>query len=187
MPVLLSEPDVYPNNLLQNIESVARPGAQWWALYTLSRREKKVMRSLHHRSIPFYSPLVHRRVRGKGGRPRDCYVPLFAGYVFLLGDHDQREQVLKTNCISRTLPVPDVTDLVRDLHRIWRLIQSDAPLVPEARLEPGTKVRVRNGPLADMEGMVIHRRGRQRLLVAVEFLRQGVSVSLDDFMVERID
>ncbi len=71
-------------------------------MYTLVRREKDLMRRLRALEIPFYSPLVHKRTRSPGGRVRESYVPLFASYVFLHGNQQQRHQALSTNCISRT-------------------------------------------------------------------------------------
>jgi len=37
-----------------------------------------------------------------------------------------------------------------------------------------------------LEGVVIERKGKERLLVAVTMLQQGVSVNLDDCIVEPI-
>ena len=52
---------------------------------------------------------------------------------------------------------------------------------------PGDRVRVRRGPLAGVEGTVLTRRGRKRLLVSVDFLQQGASVEIEDFLLEPID
>ena len=38
-----------------------------------------------------------------------------------------------------------------------------------------------------MEGTVTSRRGACRLLVAINFLQQGVSVAIDDYMLEPLD
>ena len=38
--------------------------------------------------------------------------------------------------------------------------------------------------MAGLEGTVIHRRGKTRLLVAVKMLQQGVSLEIDDFQLE---
>jgi transcription antitermination factor NusG len=47
-------------------------------------------------------------------------------------------------------------------------------------------VRVKSGPLRGVEGMVVKRRGEQRLVVAVRFLNQGASIELEDVDVERL-
>jgi transcriptional antiterminator RfaH len=184
MPILPGEPDIYPPELLDRVGDSDLSGGQWWAMYTLARREKELMRRLRAFDIPFYSPLVAKRTRSPGGRVRQSFVPLFASYVFMFGDSQQRHQALTSNCISRTLSVPDATGLVHDLQQIRRLIALDAPLTVEARIEPGRRVRVRSGSMAGLEGTVVKRRGKDWLVVAVEFLQQGASVLLEDFQVE---
>jgi hypothetical protein len=48
-------------------------------------------------------------------------------------------------------------------------------------------VRIRKGQFGGIEGVVTHRRGgRRRLLIAVHFLGRGVSVEIDDFMLEPV-
>ena len=190
MPILPAEPDVFPDDLLDLPESEMPPAladSQWSGLYTLPRREKKLMRRLRVMEIPFFAPLVPRRTRSPGGRVRTSHVPLFAGYVLLYGTEASRIQALTTNCVSRCLKIADPERLTNDLKQIHRLIASDAALTPESRLESGMRVRVKSGSLAGLEGVVVERRGEERLLVAVEFLQQGVSIQLDDFLVERTD
>jgi hypothetical protein len=40
--------------------------------------------------------------------------------------------------------------------------------------------------MAGFEGTIVQRRGTDRLLIAVSFLQQGVSVEINDFMVDPI-
>lgn len=185
MPILPAEPDLFPADLL-DAESGGSPG-RWWALYTLPRREKELMRRLRGVGVAHYAPLVPRRTRSPNGRMRQSFVPLFPSYVFLWGDEPQRYEALKTNCVSRCLEVEDEGRLLGDLRQIRLLIGCGAPLTPESQIAPGMRVRVRTGFLTGLEGTVIKRRGQQRLLVAVQFLQQGASVQLDDCQVERID
>jgi transcriptional antiterminator RfaH len=183
MPILPREPDIYPAELLDaNLPEIE--GGVWWAMYTMARREKDLMRRLRAAEIPFYAPLVHKRTRSPAGRMRESYVPLFASYVFVQGSDQDRQLALATNCISRCLQVPDAPQLVHDLRQIRQLIELDAPLTVEARIEPGRRVRVRSGSMAGLEGTVAQRRGKDWLVVAVEFLGQGASVMLEDFQVE---
>jgi transcriptional antiterminator RfaH len=182
MPILSAEPDLFPSTLLDEEASAD----SWWLVYTIARREKELMRRLRILGIGHYGPLLRRRNRSAAGRVRESFVPLFPSYVFLRGDDAARQQALATKCISRTLPVPDSARLVRDLQQVWRLLASDAPLEPEARLEPGRRVRVRSGSMLGLEGTVVKRRGKDWLVVVVEFLQQGVSVLLEDFQVEAV-
>jgi transcriptional antiterminator RfaH len=183
MPILPREPDLFPEDLLLAADRME----SWWVVYTLARREKELMRRLRSLSIAHYGPLVKRQRRSPAGRLRESYVPLLGGYVFVAGTAEQRVQALQTNCISRCLPVPDPEQLVFDLRQIQRLIESDAPLTPEARLSPGMKVRVASGPLMGVEGTVVERRGQKQLLVSIQFIQQGASVQIDDYQLERID
>ena len=45
---------------------------------------------------------------------------------------------------------------------------------------------MKSGSLMGLEGTILARRGEDRLVVAVEFLQQGVSVLISDFQVEPI-
>ena len=186
MPILPRQRDLFPADLLDVEPPAGDDLARWVAFYTLSRREKDLMRKLEAAAVPFYAPLIRRRLRSAGGRTRDSHVPLFAGYVFSRVDDDQRRAALATNTIARWLPIADDTGLVKDLRAIKRLIDADQPLAPEARIEPGQQVRVCSGPLRGIEGTVVRRQGGQRLVVAVQFLNQGASVELEDVDLEVI-
>ena len=188
VPILPKQRDIHPLGLLDGPDPslVVGPGVRWVAFYTLARREKDLMRQLEALRVPFYAPLVRRRLHSAGNRVRTSYVPLFPGYVFSLVDDEQRRLAFATNTISRWLPVPNERMLEHDLRGIKRLIDIDKPLTPEARLEPGQLVRVRSGPLRGTEGTIVSRRGSQRLVVAVRLLNQGVSIELEDVDVERL-
>jgi transcription antitermination factor NusG len=186
MPIISYQPDVYPPDLLDR-PALNHSDSPWWVLYTMSRREKDLMRRLRAGAIPFYGPLIEQRKRSPGGRIRTARLPLFPGYVFLNGDDDNRRYALTTNCVSRCLPVVDRQRLLQDLRQVRQLIESETALTPESRLEAGQRIRVSSGSLAGLEGTIVKRHGQSRLLVTVQFLQQGASVQIDDCAVERID
>ncbi len=162
------------------------PGARdprWWALYTKARQEKAIARDLFVRRVPFYLPLVNKTLI-YGRRCIPSSVPLFAGYVFLCGTEEERGIALATNRVSRVIPVGDPERLRKDLRQLARLIDAKVPLTVESRLEPGDHVRVKRGPFEGMEGTVLRRQGRTQLVVSVDFLKQGASVQIDDFLLE---
>jgi hypothetical protein len=194
MPILAQEPCMFPDDLLQEPTDADSPDPDrpetervWWVVYTKSRQEKSLARDLGCMQVPFYLPLVPRDHLIRGRRVRS-QIPVFAGYLFLFGTPDERVDALTTNRISRILPVPPPLQdvLVRDLRQLAALIAVGAPLTVEQRLCPGRKVCIRTGSMAGIEGTIVQRRGGDRLLIAVNFLQQGVSVEINDFMVDPI-
>jgi transcription antitermination factor NusG len=184
MPILAPEPSLYPEGLLN--ESSQEPSdRRWWVLYTKAQQEKAVARHLLAQAIPFYLPLVKKASYRRGRRFRSLK-PLFSGYVFLYGSDEDRVSSLKSNRISRVLPVHEPERFRHELYDIERLIRADMPLTIEQRISPGQRVRVYCGPLAGVEGVVERRRGGTQLIVSVHFLQKGASVEIDDFMLEPI-
>ena len=184
MPILKREKDIHPENLLDESGLWQDTERFWWCIYTLSRREKDLMRRLAAMDIPFYGPVIPRRYRSPNGRLRTSYVPLFPNYVLMLGSEMERHQALTSNCISRCERVTDHEQLLADLRQIHSVISAGVPLTPEARLDSGQQVRVRSGPFANYEGLVIRREGKTRLLLSIRFLEQGVSMEMDEGLLE---
>ncbi len=184
----VKEPSVsiYPSDLLEESKSPdADTDCRWWTVYTKSRQEKALARDLFAREVPFYLPMI-RKSHLSRGRRITTVLPLFAGYVFAYGTDEDRVLALKTNRISRVLPVENGDELRRDLLQVERLIEANAPISLESRLSCGQEVRVTSGPFRGLEGTVLCRRGGDRLLIKVNYLQQGVSLEINDFSVELI-
>ena len=182
MPILNEEISLYPNDLLDGLGQAVSE-RRWWLVYTKSRQEKALARHLLGSEVPFYLPLV-KTTSVRRGRTQAVHHPLFTGYLFLFGSDEERVCSLTSNRISRILEVKDGSRLYGDLCQVRQLIASDAPLTVESRLTPGQQVRVRTGPLEGIEGTVLNRRGQCRLLVAVDFMQQGASVEIEDYLLE---
>ena len=184
MPILQREDDIYPLDLLDDEQVLGVETRQRWCIYTLSRREKDLMRRLVGMEIPFYAPIIEKRYRSPAGRLRTSFVPLFPNYVFLFASDEERHRAMTTNCISRCSEVTDHKQLVIDLRQLYHVVQSGVPLTPESKLIPGDHVRVRSGPFKNYEGTVVRREGRTRLLLTINFLEQGVSMEVDEGLLE---
>ena len=70
--------------------------------------------------------------------------------------------------------------------QVFNLVAMNAPLAPERRLEPGMKVRIRNGSFAGYEGVIVRRDKEVRLQISVRFMDQGISVAIDDCQADPI-
>ncbi len=180
MPLLSKEIDLFPDHLLANQPK----DGQWWAMYTLARREKELMRRLLSRQIPFYSPVFEQVYRSPAGRLRSSFLPLFSNYVFIYGEELDRYAAVSTGCVSRCIEIPDQAGLLLDLRNVHQLVNTGLDVTAESKLVPGERVRVKNGPLEGQIGTVIERRGQTRLLVTVNFLQQGASIEIEGFDLE---
>jgi hypothetical protein len=104
--------------------------------------------------------------------------------LFLFTNENERIDAMSTKRTLRLLPAPRRDEMTQDLQNIELLIKSGLPLNVESRLLPGHRVRVKSGSLMGMEGAITSRRGEDRLFISVRFLGQGVSVQIEDFLVE---
>jgi len=192
MPILAREPDRFPADLLADppgrepAPDDDHEAPRWKLVYTRSNREKDLCRKLHRLKVPFLAPVMEQRKRSPSGRVRTAYVPLFSNYVFLFGGGEAQYDAMRTNCVSRINDVPDPAGLLDDLRGIDTLLGSGEKVTREQKLEVGDAVRVKTGPFKGVVGTILKRQNDRRLLVAVDFLQQGASASLEDYEVEAI-
>jgi transcriptional antiterminator RfaH len=184
MPILASEPDLFPDDLLEQELSAAM---QWYVMYTLSRREKELMRQLRAKGIAHYGPIAEQRRRSPSGRVRTSYVPLFAGYVFVYGTEEDRYNAIATGCISKCIEVTDGELLQQDLKRIWTLLTEGQDVRPELQPVVGRRARVISGPMTGSEGTITRAQSQHRLTIMVQFMQQGASVVIDEADIEFLD
>jgi transcriptional antiterminator RfaH len=182
MPILKHQPDTHPEDLLDAAEPNA--GRRWWLAYTLSRREKDLMRRLASVGTSFYGPTYSKGHRSPNGRLRIVQAPLFPNYVFLFGDEEARRTALETNCVSRVEPIAVSVPLSEELRRLRMVLGGNRPVTPEHQLEPGEPVSIRSGPFRGLSGTLVKREKEHRLVVAVNFIQQGASIEVFDFEVE---
>ena len=98
MPILSAEPALYPASLFQ-MGQREHGERRWWVLHTKPRQEKSLARQLHDREGSFFLPLMPKRslIRGKA---TDSFLPLFGGYLFLLGDANDMQFALQTRRVG---------------------------------------------------------------------------------------
>jgi hypothetical protein len=183
MPILCEEISLFPDSLLE--PSHSNELHHWYLIYTRARHEKSLARHLHSHEMSFYLPLVHKETFSRGRRMR-TYLPVFSGYLFYFGDSPWDLPKLAPSCVSRVLPVENEFELENELRAIHSLLAVGVSITVEASLVPGQRVRIKSGALRGLEGTILNRKGGLRLVVAVNYLQQGVSIEIDDFMVEAI-
>jgi transcription antitermination factor NusG len=182
MPILTKEPDMYPANLFE--QPLPQVDESWYAMYTIARHEKELMRKLRPLNIAHYGPLIPQRKRSPQGRIRTSYVPLFSGYVFIRGDNDARYQAVSTGCVSRCLLVKEIEQLTDDLRRIHQLVQVGQDVRPEPKPLLGRTAMVKRGAMTGLKGTITKVHDQHRLTVIVNFMQKGASILVDEADVE---
>lgn len=185
MPVLASEPDLWPAALCDEQWGCANGEATWGVLHVRPRSEKAVARQLLSHEVAYYLP---QRAQTKIFQRRKVtsWLPLFPGYVFFNGDEEALAVISRMREVVSRIPIRDQVLFRGDLDRVYRLIHAGVPVTAEERLEPGTAVRVCRGALAGLTGTLLQNRGGCRFVVGVNFLQRGASVEITSDMVEAV-
>jgi len=187
MPILPAEPDCNPPNLWDDQSLPVKDDVCWWCLHTKPRQEKATARDLRNAGIVYYLPQVLRESRTPQGRKIQSIVPLFTGYMFLRGDHDDRLVALRAHRLVGVLEVADQEALARDLRQIHTMLSSGMPVSEEPAVPVGANVRITTGPLTGVVGKVVRRGKKDQFVALVRFLGRGATVDLRDWQVERVD
>ena len=162
---------------------------KWYALHTRSNFEKRIVTELSAKGIENFLP-CYDEVHQWKDRKQKVSVPLFPGYVFSRLDESSgaRLSVLRTAGVVRILgdsggiePVPD-----EQIEAIRILLRSKLPCLAYPFLREGCWVRVRRGPLAGVEGILVRAKGEARLVISVSMLSQSVAVEVDSCNVEPV-
>lgn len=165
-----------PLPVLPAFEPVA---PRWYALYTVVRHEKVVADQVRKRGLEAYLPL-YETVHRWGQRRAKVQLPLFPGYVFVRMPLTHRLVAVSTPGVVRFVsfngspePLPDF-----EIDRL-RLAQTAGNVEPHPYLQVGRRVRVRSGPLAGLEGLIVRRKRGLRLVLSIDLLMRAVSVEVD--------
>jgi transcription antitermination factor NusG len=118
--------------------------------------------------------------------------PLFPGYLFVHTElNDQaHDKIIRNQGVVRILGIkgqytPVAEETVASL-RV--LVNSGEPVFPWSKLTPGKRVWVAEGPLRGAIGVILsNKRGKRRLLVAVELLGRSVCAELAEETVEVVE
>lgn len=159
--------------------------AQWYALYTCSRHEKQVAAQLHQRSIEFLLPL-YSSVRRWKDRRVNIQLPLFPGYIFVHTSLKHRIELLSVPGAVRFVSFNGHPAALpeSDLLRLRAGLDQGLLAQPHPYLKVGRRVRVRSGPLAGTEGILLRKKDQFRLIVSIDLIMRSVAVEIDAADVE---
>jgi transcription termination/antitermination protein NusG len=171
------ETETTRSNLLVMPELLSVP--RWYAAYTFPRHEKVVSEQLKQKSIETYLPLFERQSRWKDRIAR-VQLPLFPSYVFLKIPLKDRLRVFQISGILRLVgfqghPTPLEEGEIEALRNYLSYRRAE----PHPYVAIGKRVRVSAGPLAGVEGVVVRRKGKMRIIVSIDSIQRSVALDLE--------
>jgi transcription antitermination factor NusG len=152
---------------------------QWFAVYTRAHHEKNVAEQLRCRGIEHFLPLYTSARRWKD-RVKVLQMPLFAGYLFVRVFPSQFLDVLRTHGVSMLVGSPKPLPLAeKEIVQLRTWLSLSLAVEPNPYLRVGQLVRVRRGPLTDVEGILVRKKNALRLVVSIDLIQRSVALEID--------
>jgi transcription antitermination factor NusG len=159
----------------------------WYAIYTRHQHEKMVAQILTSKGFETFLPLYATKHNWKD-RTKALLLPLFPSYVFLKGGIERRLQIVTTpgihglvSCGGQPATIP-----VIEMEAIRRVVESGVRVEAHPFLKCGDRVRLKDGSLEGIEGILVRKKNVFRLVLSVEMLGKSAAMEVDAFQVEPV-
>jgi len=170
---------------IPNVVSTRHPEVQmdekWYAVYTWAHHEKRVAEQLEQRQLRNFLPLYRAMHRWKDRR-KEVELALFPSYVFVQLSLQHRLRVLEIPSVvhlvsfqGKPAPLPE-----HEIEQLRQGVDGRVRMGPHPYLQAGQRVRVRSGPVAGLEGILVRRKEGARLVVSIEILMRAVAMEIDE-------
>src|ERR1700676_429962 len=165
-------------NIETGLHSALLPN-EWFAIRTRPRHEKVVTSQLEMSGIESFLPLCSQ-VRSWSDRRKIVDFPLFPGYVFVRTSRTthSRVRVFQARGVlgfvgpnNQATPIP-----AQQIEAVRSLLQSQIECRPHPYLSIGQRVRIQNGALQGMEGILVRNASDHTLVVSVDLIHRSVAI-----------
>ena len=169
------------------IDSSKAGSLPWFGLRTRSNHEKVTAHVLSGKGYHHYLPTYKCRKRWSD-RVVETDKPLFPGYVFCRFDPKARLPILTTPGVvavvgfgNEPAPIDDA-----EIEAVQAVLRSGLQAEPCAYLHEGQRIRVTQGSLTGLEGILTRKKSEWRMVVSVAMLQRAISVEIDREWIEAI-
>jgi transcription termination/antitermination protein NusG len=169
---------------MDNQQSEDRSKLYWHALYTRSHSEQLVCDQLSAKGFRIFLPKIDAWSQ-RAGKRHLISVPMFPSYLFLHHAIDKNSyiNVRKARGLVRILGESwDKPSIIPDaeIEAIQTTLNSSIPVTAHPYLREGQRVRITEGSLRGVEGILIQKKPTKGLLVlSVDLLRRSIAVEID--------
>jgi transcription antitermination factor NusG len=152
----------------------------WYAVRVRPRAEKLVAAALRGKNYEEFLPLYQKRHRWSD-RVKAIDYPLFPGYVFCRADLSGRPPLVTTPSVIGILSFGGRAALIseQEIESIKVVLGSGLGSEPWPYLREGDRVRITNGPLFGIEGLLVRSKSDWRVVLSVDVLCRSIAVEVD--------
>ena len=160
---------------------------RWYALQLRSRWESSTAALLSCKGYETFLP-IYKTVKRGGGKSKEMQSPLFPGYLFCRFNVCDRLPVLITPGVISVVGTGRVPIPVEEseIEAIQRMVATGMHVEPCPYLEVGQLVRIEDGALSGVEGVLTSFKGTQRIVVSISLLRRSVALEIDRSVVSPV-
>lgn len=169
-------------------EAVVAGWAQpkWYVLFVRSNQEKRVSQHLQDRAIEHFLP-VFESVRQWKDRKVKLQCPLFPGYLFVRLPLTERLKVLVVPNVVNLVGTRNVPSMISDEEIEWiRLGVEHGKAEPHPYLNAGSRVLIKAGAMAGLEGTLLRLQNSTRVLVGLDSISRAFAVEVDGDWLEPV-
>jgi len=176
----LSSNSMTENSNVAHAGSGEHSAQRWFALRVKSGTEKMVAAMARNKGFEEFVPLYQSRRRWSD-RVKSVECPLFQGYVFCRLNPANRMPLLTISSVMHFVGVGRVPAPIDDceISAIQAAVRSGLPTQPWPFLVAGQRLRLDEGPLAGLDGVLVQVRKEHRLVVSVTLLQRSLAVEID--------
>jgi transcriptional antiterminator NusG len=169
--------------------NMVQPPAEWFAVRTRPRHEKVAANQLEKVGIETFLPLC-AQVRSWSDRRKIIDFPLFPGYAFvrIAKSTQARSRVFNVSGVigfvgpnHQATPIP-----AEQIQAVRSLMMANVDCRPHPYLQIGQRVRIQNGALQGLEGILVRIASDHSLVVSVDLIQRSVAIRIEGYEVDRL-
>jgi transcriptional antiterminator NusG len=157
---------------------------EWFAVRTRPRHEKTVLKQLESSDVETFLPLC-TEMRSWSDRKKEVEFSLFPGYVFVRIPNSSHMRLLifqARGVIGFVGPNHKATSIpAQQIEAIQSLLAAQVDLRPHPYLNVGQRIRIRNGALQGLEGVLVRVASDRSLIVSVDLIHKSVAIRLEGY------
>ncbi len=168
------------------------PGqAQWFVVVSKPRQEKTAFEHLQRQGFECFLPMAENPYQRRSKKNQEIIEPLFPRYLFLnaIAEFQNLAPVRSTKGVISMVRFGTELAVIPDsiIDGIKQRITPETGLIKiePVEIKPGDRVKVFDGPLAGLNGIVQEKNSERRAIILMELLGRPIKVQVETRLLQR--